>query len=402
MLRGVRALALLLALAGFATAAAAAPVREEVVPFAAPDGVELGGILSLPPKGDGPFPGLLLLHGSGLHDADHEIDDPEQGRTRGPQEHFKKLARFLSRKGFAVLRYNKRGASFDHRSDNPILLQVSTLDDLADDAATALDVLAADPRVAADTLVVWGWSEGTMIAPILARQRPEVAAIVLVGPVARDPERLLRYQLVDRYLDFYRRAADGDGNGAVSLAELDRLDGSWGVSSFFVYNLAFLLFGVTGAEIEAGATVTGFRSELDLDGDGELAIDTELAPWLEVLLEDTVAEFRTVPYLASFLDAEPPVRRIQKVRAQILIVQGEADNQTPLAEGLALAEKLERRKRTNWELLRFPGLGHSLAPQIDVVTGDGGLTVLDNPSFQVMKRRTLRTIWKSLRGRLGL
>ncbi|MCK7525181.1 MAG: hypothetical protein MZV64_50040 [Ignavibacteriales bacterium] len=51
------------------------------------------------PKGAGPFPGLVLVHGSGPNNRDEEL---------GPNKPFKDLAWGLATRGIAVLRYDKR------------------------------------------------------------------------------------------------------------------------------------------------------------------------------------------------------------------------------------------------------------------------------------------------------
>jgi hypothetical protein len=51
------------------------------------------------PNGEGPFPGAVLVHGSGPHDRDESV---------GGVGVFRELAEGLSSKGIAVLRYDKR------------------------------------------------------------------------------------------------------------------------------------------------------------------------------------------------------------------------------------------------------------------------------------------------------
>ena len=58
----------------------------------------LPGTLTLP-KGAGPFPAVVLVHGSGPNDRDETI---------GPNKPFKDIAQGLASQGIAVLRYDKR------------------------------------------------------------------------------------------------------------------------------------------------------------------------------------------------------------------------------------------------------------------------------------------------------
>ena len=58
----------------------------------------LPGTISMP-RGDGPFPAVVLVHGSGPNDRDETI---------GPNKPFRDLAGGLASQGIAVLRYEKR------------------------------------------------------------------------------------------------------------------------------------------------------------------------------------------------------------------------------------------------------------------------------------------------------
>ncbi|WP_428834670.1 alpha/beta hydrolase family protein, partial [Nonomuraea maheshkhaliensis] len=67
----------------------------------ADDGTPLGGTLTLP-AGPGPYPAVLLLHGSGPLDRD--------GNTRKAAMNFgRPLADALAAAGIATLRYDPRG-----------------------------------------------------------------------------------------------------------------------------------------------------------------------------------------------------------------------------------------------------------------------------------------------------
>src|SRR6185503_4489732 len=62
----------------------------------------LPGTLTLP-RGDGPFPALVLVHGSGANDRDETVLQNKP---------FKDLALGLAARGIAVLRYDKRSKVF--------------------------------------------------------------------------------------------------------------------------------------------------------------------------------------------------------------------------------------------------------------------------------------------------
>jgi pimeloyl-ACP methyl ester carboxylesterase len=395
-----RVLSLLAAIAVLppAPAALAAGFEEEVVTFPTHDGLMLEGIVSYPKNGDGPFPAIVLIHGSGLHDADLTIDIPDYNLTNGEQRLFRKLARFFSRRGMAVLRYNKRGGSFEHENDQPDLLIDSTLEDLVRDAESAYQALASHPMADPGRMAVYGHSEGSIVAPRVARRADSVRLVVLVGSVSSEFAHVLRFQSFEIYRIFLELAADANGDGFVTLEELDRLDSNFGLGSFWVGNLAPVLFTL------AGTTVVGINPDTDSDGDGRLHIADEILPVLEGIFQDNLDAWRSGAaagrYGQSLFRARPNRKLISKVRTPILFCQGELDFQTPLTETLDLIEVLESKSR-DYEALLFPKLGHSLSKPNDFFKEDGGLTILDNPTLNAMKRPTMRKILKRVKALLA-
>jgi len=398
-MRKARVLSLLAAIAVMAPApsALAARFEEEVISFSTHDGLELEGIVSFPAAGSSPFPAMLLIHGSGLHDADLTIDLPDYGITNGKQRLFRILARFLSRRGMTVLRYNKRGASFEHENDQPDLLINSTLKDLVRDAESAYQALASHPMADHTRMAVYGHSEGSIVAPRVVRRVGNAGLLVLVGSVSSKFEFILRFQSFEIHRMFFELAADANGDGVVTLEELDRLDGNSGLGSVWVGNLAPVLF------TQQGTTVIGFSPDIDRDGDGRLQISDELLPVLEVISQNNLDAWRSGAaagrYGQSFFEMKPNHRVVPKVRIPILLCQGELDVQTPLTETLDLITVLEEKNR-DYEALLFPKLGHSLSKPNNFFKEDGGLTMLDNPTLNVMKKKTMKRILKRIKAHL--
>ena len=74
---------------------------------------------------------------------------------------------YLSERGFAVLRYDKRGVGANHITDQNVGGN-ATVNDLIHDAGNALNILAVQPEVDPQRISVIGHSEGTIIAPRVA------------------------------------------------------------------------------------------------------------------------------------------------------------------------------------------------------------------------------------------
>src|ERR1051326_7336820 len=110
------------------------------------NGVKTNAQLTYPAVGKGPFPGVLLVAGTGPEDMNETMDiihiDNKTGqKTYPPSQPFFQIAQYLSERGFAVLRYDKRaiGANFTVLDSN--IWGNATFNDLKQDAEKALAVL---------------------------------------------------------------------------------------------------------------------------------------------------------------------------------------------------------------------------------------------------------------------
>ena len=139
------------------------------------------------PVGGGPFPGVVLVHGSGPNDRDETV---------GANKIFKDLAEGLATAGIAVLRYDKRTYAAAGSLSNDAL----TLDtEVVDDAVDAVRTLAERRDIAPGQVYVIGHSLGAMLAPEIAvRSGVMAAGVVLIAPPGRAPWDIIREQM--RYL----------------------------------------------------------------------------------------------------------------------------------------------------------------------------------------------------------
>ena len=126
------------------------PYDEEAVSIDVPGTeVRLAGTLTMP-RGEGPFPGVVLISGSGPQDRDETV------LTHRP---FLVLSDRLTRAGIAVLRYDDRGVA-----QSTGAFEGATSRDFAADAAAALRVLDARAETGAVGFV--GHSEGGLVASL--------------------------------------------------------------------------------------------------------------------------------------------------------------------------------------------------------------------------------------------
>jgi uncharacterized protein len=129
-------------------------------------GDTLAATLTVPP-GKGPFPAVLLIAGSGPHDRDESLLGHKP---------FLVLADYLTRKGIAVLRADKRGVG---KSTGEYAK--ATTADFATDAEAGVAYLKSLPEVDRHKIGLIGHSEGAIIAPMAAVADADVAFIVMMA-----------------------------------------------------------------------------------------------------------------------------------------------------------------------------------------------------------------------------
>ncbi len=140
----------------------------------------LPGVLTVP-RGAGPFPAVVLVHGSGPHDLDETI---------GPNKPFKDLALGLAARGVASLRYEKRTNAHPEIAAGRITVEEETVAD----ARAALALIAGAAKIDPKRVVLVGHSLGAILAPRIV-QKGGAAAVVLMAGSPRAFEQIVLEQV---------------------------------------------------------------------------------------------------------------------------------------------------------------------------------------------------------------
>jgi len=288
------------------------PYREEQAAFDdAAAHVTLAGTLTLPP-GDGPFPAVVLVSGSGPNTRDETV--------MGHQI-FLVLADYLTRHGIAVLRYDKRGIG----KSTGDYAKATTMD-FADDAEAAAAWLRGRPQIDPRRVGLVGHSEGGLIVPVVAVRDPKVAFIVMMAGPGVDGADILQAQ---------ERLIDGASDAKVAENAALRRQ----------------VFDIERSEKDPALAAARLKTVLDA-----YAKAHDLP---EAGVEAQATEFSSDWY-RFFLDYDP-APTLRQLRCPVLALNGSLDLQVPPDQNLppiraALAHD------PDVTIVELPGLNHLFQP----------------------------------------
>ena len=281
---------------------------EEVTFINEKEGNTLVGTLTIP-KGEGQFPAMVLVSGSGQQNRDEELMNHRP---------FWVIADYCALHGIAVLRYDDRGIGGSTGE-----VENATSLDFSYDAEAAFDYLRNRKEINASKVGILGHSEGGVINFMVSARRPEVAFLVsLAGPSVNGIEVLKEQQAaILRASGMSEEAVQFSGNANAQLFDI----------------------------IEASSS----REEAD-------SLMRQLVKgwgYNEELTEQTVSQM-TMPWMYSFLKYVP-TEAIVKANCPALLLNGSKDLQVIASQNLPGYEKIiADYGKTNLTLRDLPDLNH--------------------------------------------
>ena len=258
---------------------------------------ELPGTLTVP-KGDGPFPAVVLVHGSGPNDRDESI---------GGVKPFKDIAEGLASLGIAVYRFDKRTYVYGTQlADNKdITLEEETIED----AVNAVQLLAGQEKIDKDRIFVLGHSLGGNAVPAIAQELEQAdvkaAGFIMLAASPRPLDELMREQYDFLYSLMPEVTEEQQAEKDEIFAELDKLK----------------------------------------DPDALTEEDTVLGVYSAYW-----------KWLAQY-DA---LETAKEMTAPCLVLQGEEDYQVTMEDFGMWEEAVGDRE--NWQMKSYPGLTHTFTP----------------------------------------
>lgn len=298
------------------------PYNEEEVSYKnIKDDVKLAGTLTLPRGGEGKFPAVVLITGSGSQDRDETILGHRP---------FLVLADYLTRRGIAVLRVDDRGIGGSASGSRS-----ATTENYVGDVLAGIEYLKSRKEINPAKIGLIGHSEGGIIAPAAAVRSKDVAFIVMLAGPGQTGEEIILTQIA------LIQKANGENAEEIKRA----------------VDLQKSLFTI-------------IKSEPD-DKLAEQKINETLAASKSKMNEQELKAFAPIeanikaqtPVLLSpwyrYFTSYNPRPTLEKVKIPVLALNGENDVQVSSKENLALiAAALKAGGNKDYTVQSFPKLNH--------------------------------------------
>jgi fermentation-respiration switch protein FrsA (DUF1100 family) len=335
----------------------------ENLSFAFGDGWTSQGQLTYPAGQNGPFPLVILVHESGAQDMNESVPESLAG-VPGGSKIFQQIAYYLPTRGFAVLRYNRRGVIGlgPQLTNDPKIVVTHTK--LTQDAGFVLGEMLKNPKIDPRRVIMLGHSEGTLNVSSLVTSPAgqAVAGVVLMGVQGYDIKTLLNYQVVDRTLQ-YAKDSDLNHDGKLSYEEFRA------AYQPVAAPLRLLDPQMLYQEIDpTDALKVKLQKSLDKNGDNLLDIDNELQPFLKSLTEKfplvNLPGFGpgAVSFLQDWQQSGSVMQVLPTFQKPVLLLNGEGDTQTPVQAAREVDAALTKTGNPDHKLITYPKLGHTFYP----------------------------------------
>ena len=258
---------------------------------------ELPGLLTVP-KGESPFPAVILLQGSGSSDKDETV---------GSLKPFRDIAEGLAAQGVAVYRFDKR--SYVYGTELAAKKDITLKDEYLEDAVNAVQLVAAQEKIDPERIFVLGHSLGGNAIPAVARELEQAPVnargFIMMAASPRPLDVLMREQYNFLYSLMPEVTAEQQAEKEMIFAELDKL------------------------------------KDLDALTEDDTVVGVYASYW---------------KWLADY----DILQAAAEIRQPVLLLQGEEDYQVTMEDFGIWKDAVGEKE--NWHLVSYPGLTHAFVP----------------------------------------
>jgi pimeloyl-ACP methyl ester carboxylesterase len=270
---------------------------------------------------------VILITGSGKQDRDETIMNHKP---------FAVLADYLTKKGFAVLRVDDRGAG---KSSGDF--SKSTSADFAMDVQEHIRYAKTLVMVDTNKIGLLGHSEGGMIAPMVATSNKSVAFVILMAGPGIEINEMMAIQnelylkslgvdkeAIDAYIPLYKnlmRTVTKIDNKQDAIIKANEIVTEW----------------YKKTDKAVAKRITAIKDESDINTFATTMTEAFSGNWMK--------------YFAAY----NPQPALQKLKCPVLAINGSADIQVPAAEDLkAIESALKKAGNKHFVTKQFEGLNH--------------------------------------------
>lgn len=266
---------------------------EEDITIEAEDGYPLNGKLTLPDEEGGPYPAVVLVHGSGPNDMDETIFSYKP---------FQDIAYGLAEEGIAVLRYDKRTYTHGEKMVEELGAALTVKEESVDDAVEAARMLQADDRIQTDQVYINGHSLGGMLAPRID-DKADTAGMILLAGSPRSLWEILYNQQLDLASDNLseeareqlQEQADAFKELAESFQDMSPEEAMeydiGGMSGYYLQEMD--QYDVGQIALDSNKPLLILQGEADF----QVTMENDFAAWEDIFADESQATLKTYPDL---------------------------------------------------------------------------------------------------------
>ena len=288
------------------------------IPVNAFENGELPGTLLIP-EGEGPFPAVILVHGSGANDRDESIAENTP---------FKDIAEGLANCGIAVYRYDKRTYVYgpEMHLDKDLTLYGETIED----AVTAVQVIAGHEKIDASRIFVLGHSQGGMCLPAidleLKKADHQACGYIFLAAPARNLIEIMREQYDFIFSLTPELTPQQEKEKQEAYQELDKLNALDSADNDTLISNAYPAYWRYLKEYDIIGTARGITVPcLVLQGEEDYQVTMEdFSVWQDAFKDSDTWQFRSYPDLIHLfvkgrkMDGPSAYMKAQKVEPQVI------------------------------------------------------------------------------------